>query len=463
MTTIHSQILEYIDAKQVFDIVANNLGIIFLDGNSNHEHYSQYSYILINPIEQYIADHKINLSEQITIWKNILQQNQQNTPDLPPFQGGIAGYFSYDLAREIEYLPTQKTLHVPHYHLGLYNQVIAFDHIKKQCHAYVCEVDGFKLNYTQQLQALIHIHEQAIIQHKQNLTTTNPDHHSIKDKTVKKQLSIKSNFTQNEYIVAVKKAIDYIKNGDIFEVNLSQCFSGNLPTDYPLNKLYTKLREINPAPFSCFLNLGDVKILSSSPERFISIRNRQIEACPIKGTIKRASDTIIDKQLAHELYNSAKNQAENIMIVDLMRSDLSKICLANSVNVASLCQIETFTNVHHLVSRITGTLKPNIHSLDIINAAFPGGSITGAPKIRAMQIIDELEPISRGIYCGSIGYFSFNGDVDLSISIRTLVAKNQQLSFHVGGAITLDSNAEEEYQESLLKGQKLYEAITANL
>ena len=448
MTQILHQELDYIDPQLIFDLVAHDIGTIFLDSLTNHEHYAKYSYILINPLTQYIAQDNNSLQQQIEQWKILLQNNQQNNPNLPPFQGGIAGYFSYDLVREIEYLPTTKPLLIPSYHLGLYNQIFAFDHINKKCYAYVCNVKEYNLDLEKQFSDLMALYTKA-----KNIS-------AVAENVTLPKLNLVSNLTQDKYIESVQKTIEYIRNGDIFEVNLSQCFSAKIDTNYPIIKLYHKLRKINPAPFACYLNFGDLKILSTSPERFLSISsNRQIEACPIKGTIKRSQDPQQDANLAAELFHSEKNQAENIMIVDLMRSDLSKICIPNSVNVQSLCKIETFTNVHHLVSRITGTLNPQIHSLDIINAAFPGGSITGAPKIRSMQIIDELEPITRGIYCGSIGYFGFNGSADLSISIRTLVITNNVLSYNVGGAITLDSDPEEEYQESLLKGQKLYEAL----
>ena len=448
MTPIIYRELDYIDPQLIFDLVADLDGTIFFDSVANHEYYAKYSYILINPLMQYIARDDSSLHQQITLWKTLLQENQQNNPDLPPFQGGIAGYFSYDLVREIEYLPSTKLPTVPNYHLGLYNQVFAFDHVNKKFYVSVCHVKEYNCNYNAQLVELINIYHQA----------RNTVIHNDISKLDKFHMS--SNLNQQQYTNSVQKAIDYIRDGDIFEVNLSQCFSGKINHEYPVWQLYNKLRKINPAPFACYINFDNIKILSTSPERFINIStDRQIEACPIKGTIRRSRDMIEDSELAKELFNSEKNKAENIMIVDLMRNDLSKICTCDSVNVTSLCEIETFTNVHHLVSRITGTLKPNIHSIDVINATFPGGSITGAPKIRSMQIIDELEFVSRGIYCGSLGYFGFNGCADLSISIRTVVVNGSHISYHVGGAITLDSNPEDEYQESLLKGQKLYEAL----
>ena len=201
--------------------------------------------------------------------------------------------------------------------------------------------------------------------------------------------------------------------------------------------------------------------MSASPERFISINNRRIETRPIKGTCKRSSYPEEDKRLAEDLSQSSKDRAENIMIVDLMRNDLGKICRPSTIKVSQLCGVESFTNVHHLVSVIEGELSLDSSILDIIPACFPGGSITGAPKIRAMQVIEELEGNNRGIYCGSIGYFGFNGNVDLSIAIRTLVSDGDTLSFQVGGAITLDSDPEAEYNETLVKGQKLIEAINS--
>jgi para-aminobenzoate synthetase component 1 len=378
-------------------------------------------------------------------WNNILKQYKSEiNKELPPFTGGLCGYLSYDLSKQIESIPRARDNTVPDYILGLYNQVFAFDHIKEQCFIMVNSSDGDDTEAL--LDSLLNLYNQAT-----NTLVVNE---------LLPLVNLKSNYTQTQYTEKVEAAKEYILNGDIFEVNLSQCFSARLQSDYPLNLLYKRLRSINQVPFGAYLNLGKVKILSASPERFLSIKDRHVETRPIKGTTSRSSDPVLDKQLIQRLQNSTKDRAENIMIVDLMRNDLSKICTLSSVVVSSLCEIESLSNLHHLVSVVEGDLKPDRSVLDIIPACFPGGSITGAPKIRAMQIIEDLEDSSRGVYCGCIGYFGFNGNVDLSIAIRTIVVNNDILSFNVGGAVTLDSDSLNEYNETLLKAQKLIEAVT---
>ena len=248
MNIITYQELDYIAPQLIFELVANDNGTIFFDSAVDHEHYAQYSYILINPLIQYTANNNITLQQQIEQWKALINQNQQYNPHLPPFQGGLAGYMSYDLVRDIEYLPTNKPQHLPKYHFGLYNQVIAFDHINKKCYAYVCNIHGYDCDYIQQLKNLVLLHKKAQSPKINNLVTELP------------KLNITSNLTRDDYIKSVKKTIKYIRDGDIFEVNLSQCFSGKIDKTYPVPQLYAKLRRINPAPFACYLNFDKIKI-----------------------------------------------------------------------------------------------------------------------------------------------------------------------------------------------------------
>ena len=442
---LHYKILPYLNPEQIYVQVASVSGVIYLDSSLSDHHYGRYSYILLNPLVEYVSEGK-SFTTDFVRWAQLISRHQQiYNPELPPFTAGLAGYFSYDLCKQLESIPSVRSINIPDYHLGLYNQVFAFDHIEQKCFAMVSELDGFQLDYAKQMQALIQLYNQA------KPVTKLPDLPS---------LLLNSNYTKAEYMVKVQKAREHILDGDIFEVNLSQCFSARIQADYPVDLLYRRLREINPAPFSAYLNMGEVKILSASPERFISIKNRHIETRPIKGTCKRSSDPDTDRQLADNLRNSSKDRAENIMIVDLMRNDLGKICRPSSIKVSQLCGVESFTNLHHLVSVIEGELNPDSSILDVLIACFPGGSITGAPKIRSMQLIEELESHNRGVYCGSIGYFGFNGNVDLSIAIRTLVTHEETLTFQVGGAVTLGSDPEAEYNETLVKGQKLIEAIS---
>lgn len=440
------KLLPYIDPEQIFVQVAGFSGVIYLDSSHLHEHYGRYSFILLNPIAKYKSG--INsFQNDLPIWKKLFEsQKLAYDPELPPFTSGLAGYFSYDLSKQIESIPGNRTNEIPDYFLGLYNQVIAFDHFKQICYLMVYEIKGFDLDYQKQMDELFLLYK-----------SIKPLENSFKLPVI----NLKSNYSKFEYMKKVEDAREHILNGDIFEVNLAQCFSSEIKPDYPLDLLYRKLRSINKAPFSAYLKLDDLYILSASPERFLSVVGNVIETRPIKGTCKRSSDDKEDKRLANWLHNSSKDRAENIMIVDLMRNDLGKICKPASIKVSQLCGVESFTNVHHLVSVIKGELEAGKSIFDVIPACFPGGSITGAPKIRAMQVIEELEGCSRGVYCGSIGYFGFNGNVDLSIAIRTLVCYQDTISFQVGGAITLDSMPEDEFNETLIKGQKLMEAINS--
>ncbi|MFH1962267.1 MAG: aminodeoxychorismate synthase component I [bacterium] len=268
---------------------------------------------------------------------------------------------------------------------------------------------------------------------------------------------ITSNFTQEEYIQAVTKAKQYIDSGDIYQVNLAQRLMTSISV--PPFKLYQQLRKINPAPFGTYLDFDEIVIAGSSPERFIMVEDNYVETRPIKGTRPRGKDRSEDKKLKRELLASEKDKAELIMIVDLLRNDLGRVCQYGSVIVNDIRRIETYPTVFHTVATICGKLSPDHDRFDLLKACFPGGSITGAPKIRAMEIIDELEPNKRHIYTGSIGYLSFTGSMDLNIAIRTFLIKDNQVYFHIGGGIVADSLPEDEYLETLHKGKALIEAL----
>lgn len=266
---------------------------------------------------------------------------------------------------------------------------------------------------------------------------------------------VNANFNKPQYAQMVKKVIDYIEAGDIFEANVSQCFSASMPEDLPAFDLYRRLRARNPAPFASFVHTPSTTLISASPERFIQLVDQELSTFPIKGTRPRGKTPEEDKYLADSLRYSEKDWAENTMIVDLMRNDLSRVCLPGSIEVPKLCHLESFQTVHHLVSKITARLDPAYDAVDVLRATFPGGSITGAPKIRAMEIITELEPTPRGAYCGSVGYLGFDGSMDTSISIRLFSLQNNILHFQAGGAIVYDSVPEDEYDETLDKARAL--------
>ena len=383
-----------------------------------------------------------------------------------PFNGGAVGFFSYDLGRQIEVIPNwvEDDLDIPDCRLGFYDVLVAVNHLTEEvfiistglpekdseqafCRAQerltemeklLCGLDDQKKTFSP-LIALDTTGGSAI---------SHPD---------RKEGLPQSHFTQESYCAAVQKAIDYIASGDIFQVNLSQRFSIRQTTD--CWKLYKKLRKINPAPFAAFLAFGDVEVISASPERFLKVTGKQVETRPIKGTRPRGKTKAEDAVLRRELWDSTKDRAELVMIVDMERNDLGRVCKIGSVRVPELYRLEEYATVFHLVSTVVGELPEDKNTIDLLEAAFPGGSISGAPKIRSMEIIEELEPVRRGIYTGSIGYIGFDGDADLNIVIRTIVAKNGRFYFQVGGGITADSDPYMEYIETLDKARALMKAL----
>jgi len=262
-----------------------------------------------------------------------------------------------------------------------------------------------------------------------------------------------------EFKDAVRRTIDYIEAGDIYQANITQRFRARLPSGFDRLSLYQALRTRNPATFGAYLDFGATAILSSSPERFLKVAEGRVETRPIKGTRPRGRGPAEDKALAAELLASAKDRAENLMIVDLLRNDISRVCKIGSVKAPTLFGLESYATVHHLVSVVTGELAEGRSAVDLLRACFPGGSVTGAPKIRAMEIIAELEPTSRGPYCGSIGYLSADGGMDSNIVIRTYCLQGQDLTFQVGGGIVADSDPQAEYEESLDKAKALIEVL----
>ncbi len=273
---------------------------------------------------------------------------------------------------------------------------------------------------------------------------------------------VSSNFTREIYIEKVHEIQELIRNGYTYQVNLTQQLSADLPKTLTPELIYKNLRKNNPTPFSAFLRRKNDIVISTSPERFFEVKNGRISVSPIKGTRPRGTDKVQDEILSNELLKSEKDYAENVMIVDLMRNDLGKICEFGSVNVDKLCNLEVHPSLFHLVSTLSGNLRGNIKISEIVRALYPCGSITGCPKIRTMQIIDELETVPRGLSMGAIGYSNFNGDIDLSVAIRTMVVRDYKAVFNVGGGIVIDSIPELEYEESLTKAKALLNAINSD-
>jgi para-aminobenzoate synthetase component 1 len=271
----------------------------------------------------------------------------------------------------------------------------------------------------------------------------------------------KSNFTREAYLQALSRIREYIRQGDVYQVNLTQRFS--FPLSGEPYYLFKRLFGLNPAPFYAFLNCGDFQVLSTSMERFLYRRGDYLETRPIKGTRPRGATPAADVVLRQELAESRKDDAELSMIVDLLRNDLGKVCRPRTVRVLEHKRLEAYQNVYHLVSVVAGQLQPECRAVDILRATFPGGSITGCPKIRAMEIIDELEPHVRHVYCGAIGYLGLHRNLDLNVAIRTAIISKGQAHFAVGGGVVYDSREEDEYEETLHKGRTLFRLIEGDL
>lgn len=356
-----------------------------------------------------------------------------------PFCGGALGYFGYDLGRRLEQLPVLavQDIELPELCVGIYEWAIVQDH--EQQLAWLVSLPGAQ--DIASIQEIVRFHDL-----KQNLKS---------DKNSFKISKFKSEINANKYANDIHRIQDYIRAGDCYQVNYAQRFSAKYEGD-PLSA-YLRLRSALPSPFSGFMEFEQGAVLSLSPERFIQVKNGVAETQPIKGTIARGTTPTADLHNANILQASAKDRAENLMIVDLLRNDLSKSC--TGVSVPALFALQSFANVHHLVSTVTARLKPGITALDVLQDCFPGGSITGAPKIRAMEIIEALEPVRRSVYCGSLGYISADGNMDTSIAIRSLVCSQGKIHCWGGGGITADSEVETEYQESITKVKVLMDTL----
>ena len=391
---------------------------------------------------------------------------------LPPFQGGAAGYLAYDWGAVLERLPSPRydDLSIPDAVFAIYDWVIVWDHLERR--AWIIST-GLPETGTEKSQRcanrLALVRDRLSSRSLSTEISSSPpassgqriEHapsYAVSDTDIPAGLELRSSFTHRGYLDALTRVREYIIAGDIFQANLSQRFEAPL-TGSPF-ALYQRLRAINPAPFAAFLDFGEVTIASASPERFLRLdTERRVEARPIKGTRPRGVYPAHDAALGRALQESIKDRAENLMIVDLMRNDLSRVALPGSVRVPELFALERYATVHHLVSTVTGVLEPGRDAVDLLCATFPGGSITGAPKVRAMEIIAELEPSRRGVYCGSIGYLSLTGAMDTSIVIRTYQAIRGQVYFSAGGGIVADSDPEQEYRETFDKARALIRAL----
>ena len=384
------------------------------------------------------------------------QYRLDETPSPVPLIGGAVGYFSYDLCHLIERLPSTAIddLQLHECYLGFYDAVVAFDHLEGR--AYIVST-GFPETEENKRRSRATARLKELKATLANVLSMAHENDAYAESLTRGGTLLHSNFTREGYLRAVQTAREYIIAGDIFEVNLSQRFDADLAI--PPYKLYQRLRRINPAPFASYLNFDRVTVVSASPERFLRLKGDWVQTRPIKGTRRRGANPAEDEALARELQNSIKDRAENVMIVDLERNDLGRVCRYGTVKVTELWLLEVFPTVFHLTSTIEGRLRPDKTRIDLLKTCFPGGSITGAPKVRSMEIIDELEPTKRSVYTGSIGYLSFNGEMDLNIVIRTFLVKDGKAYFQVGGAVVYDSDPEAEYIETLDKARALIAAL----
>jgi len=418
--------------------------VVFLESAAPSPHVGAHSFLAADPVAVLRSDRGV--PDPLT-WARTALARHATAPiaSLPPFQGGVAGYLAYEWGAALERVPRagRDDVPVPDAHLGLYDWVIAWDHGAGR--AWVVST-GIGEAGSGKREAWAAARLSWVRAHLPGTPAPPAPARPRPPLT-----ALTSNFTREEFVAAVARVRDYILAGDIFQANLAQRFRAPL-AETPL-EFYRRLRQASPAPFSAFLDCGDFAVASVSPERFLRVApaTRAVETRPIKGTRPRGATPAADEALARELTASPKDRAENVMIVDLLRNDLSRVCRPGSVRVPELCALERHPTVHHLVSTVTGELAPDRDVVDLLAACLPGGSITGAPKVRAMQIIAEIERARRGVYCGAIGYLSVTGALDTSVAIRTAVARDGTVVFHAGAGIVADSDPAAEYQETLDK------------
>jgi para-aminobenzoate synthetase component 1 len=389
---------------------------------------------------------------------------------LPPFQGGAAGLFGYDLCHHLERLPRPRfdEFAAPDLAVGFYDWVVAFDHQRRR--TWLISTGLPETGRKRQRRAAQRLRRvRTLLKSEPRPSGSGEPHRSLTvaaptdgvtpalAHSLPSLPSVFSNFTPAEYLAAVRRAVEYIHAGDCFQVNLSQRLL-HRATVPPL-ELYARLRERNAAPFAGYFDMGDFVVASASPERFLRVEDGEVETRPIKGTRPRGATPDEDRRRADELLRSSKDRAENVMIIDLLRNDLGRVCEYGSVRVPHVCRLESYRYVHHLVSEVRGRLRPGMGPVDLLRAAFPGGSVTGAPKVRAMEIIAELEPTARGPYCGSLGYIGFDGTMDTNLLIRTFTVGKGWVQFPVGGGVVADSDPEGEYAETLHKAEGLLRAL----
>lgn len=439
-----------LDAFDIYSLFKDDKSVTFLDSGMDAENLGRYSFIGLNPFNIfkyennicYINNTEYNTKDPFKELNKLLNKYKIENNTKLPYVAGAMGYFSYDLGRLVEKIPNiaAEEVKIPDCYLYFYDNAIVVDNLYKKTFITALGVLGAK--------------EHSIKLIKEKIINGSKVQYGELNKS---KTEFFSNFEKDEYIDTVQKVRQYISNGDIYITNLTQRFCCDT-TKEPY-EVYKNLRHINPAPFAAFINVENFSIVSSSPERFLEIRNNIVETRPIKGTRPRGKNREEDLRNKQELINSEKDKSELLMIVDLARNDLSKVCKPNTVKVTELFKLEEYSTVFHLVSTVVGELRDEYTAVDCLKACFPGGSITGAPKVRSMEVIEELEPTRRNIYTGCIGYLGFDGNADLNIVIRTILMKERKAYFGVGGGITWESIKEAEYEETLDKARALMRVL----
>ena len=441
------------DAFDIVQIFKDEPHLFFLDSHQYDSDRSRYSFIGFDPFTVVQHNGKNSLA---TLKKEFLHFSNSKNQGIVPFPSGIVGYLAYDYGlyqENISLLPKGRS-GLPDCFFGFYDSVIVVDHYAQQL--YACSSGLPEKNFSlrhlraqERLDAMIRKLDVGFQGYLNDQSLETPLALPIS------AVNLKSNFSKADYLKAVAKAKDYIHRGDIYQVNLSQRFESPLTDEVDSLKIYQTLRQLAPASFNAYFDAKDFKILSSSPERFLRLHNGIVQTRPMKGTRPRSLDPTQDRRLKEEIIHSQKDKAELLMITDLERNDLGKVCDYGSIIVDEMRAIEEYPYVFQATSNIRGNLRRDHDGFDVLKACFPGGSITGCPKIRAMEIIEELEPTRRGIYTGCLGYMSFSGQMDFNILIRTLIASRDKISYQVGGGIVADSVPENEYNETLVKASAI--------
>ena len=457
------------DVMTAVTAVADQPGVLLLESALHREPLGRYSLLTADPFAWFeIPQAEFGTDPFAAIRDRLAQFATKTVPDLPPFQGGAAGLLGYELGRTWESWPRSgcDEFRFPDMAVGLYDWVLAWDHAAEKAwiisHGFPETDEGGRRNRAVRRAGFVRDRLQTAL----SGGLENP---SSKNQSRRVQIGVPqwpapgperltSDFSRDGYLQAVDRTIAYIQAGDIFQANLSQRLLAPL-RESPL-ELYRRLRECNPAPFAGYFQHDDWAVVSASPERFLSVRDRLVTTRPIKGTRQRRAGPEADLFTRDELRESIKDRAENVMIVDLMRNDLSRVCTPDSIDVPQLCTVETYETVQHLVSEVCGTLRSGGDAWNLLSAVFPGGSITGAPKVRAMEIISELEPTVRGPYCGNLFYNGFDGRFDSSILIRTFLCRHGWIQCPVGGGIVAQSDPADEYDETLHKAAGMLRALS---